>query len=88
MRPAGAGGEAVLRRVHHKPWRHQPPRQFAERDLAFQPRERRPETGMKLVVDAVGKFGLNVSSAAYTGPLIQNFASDDSILLKDLTPAG
>ncbi len=42
----------------------------------------------ELIIDDVGKFGLNVGTSAYTGPLVENFASGDTILLKNLLPAG
>ena len=36
----------------------------------------------------ISRFGLNVGSTAYTGPLIENFAAGDTIFLKGLVPAG
>ncbi len=45
-------------------------------------------TGGELIIDAAAKFGLNVGSAAYTGPLVQNFGTGDEILLKNVAPAG
>ncbi|HET6196412.1 MAG TPA: hypothetical protein VFE12_11675, partial [Acetobacteraceae bacterium] len=44
--------------------------------------------GGELIIDAAQKFGLNVGSSAYTGPLVQNFATGDAILLKNVAPAG
>ncbi len=45
-------------------------------------------TGGELIIDAAAKFGLNVGSAAYTGPLVQNFGTGDEILLKNVVPVG
>ena len=45
-------------------------------------------TGGELIIDAAAKFGLNVGSSAYTGPLVQNFGTGDAILLKNVAPAG
>jgi hypothetical protein len=42
----------------------------------------------ELVVDDAGKFGLGVGTSAYAGPLVENFASGDSLLLKNVAPAG
>jgi hypothetical protein len=44
--------------------------------------------GGELVIDDWQKFGLNVGSTAYTGPLIGNFALGDTIVLNNLVPAG
>jgi hypothetical protein len=44
--------------------------------------------GGELVIDNAQKFGPQVGNSAYTGPLIENFASGDTILLKNLAPAG
>jgi hypothetical protein len=44
--------------------------------------------GGELIIDEVEKFGLNVGSAAYTGPLVQNFGAGDEILLKNVGPEG
>ncbi len=45
-------------------------------------------TGGELIIDAAQIFGLNVGSAAYTGPLAQNFGTGDEILLKNVVPVG
>jgi hypothetical protein len=42
----------------------------------------------ELILDDVGKFGLHVGGAAYTGPLVQNFGIGDAILLKNVALAG
>jgi hypothetical protein len=44
--------------------------------------------GGALIIDVAAKFGLNVGTAAYTGPLVQNFGTGDQILLKNVAPAG
>ncbi len=44
--------------------------------------------GAGLIIDDAGKFGLNVGTSAYTGPLVQNFGSGNQIVLKDLAPTG
>jgi hypothetical protein len=44
--------------------------------------------GGELIIDNAQKFGLQVGSALYTGPLIENFASGDTILLTNVAPAG
>jgi hypothetical protein len=44
--------------------------------------------GGELIIDDATKFGLQVGSVAYTGPLIENFASGDKILLKNVVPSG
>jgi hypothetical protein len=41
-----------------------------------------------LVIDSAASFGTNVGTSSYTGPQLQNFASGDSIDLKDFSFAG
>jgi hypothetical protein len=42
----------------------------------------------KLTIDAAAKFGLNVGTASYSGPLVEDFVAGDQILLNDIAPTG
>jgi hypothetical protein len=42
----------------------------------------------ELAIDAVAQFGTHVGQASYTGPLIENFGTGDSIDLKNMGFAG
>jgi hypothetical protein len=45
-------------------------------------------TPSRLIVDAVANFGSNVGGTLYTGPLIESFATLDTIDLKNLAFGG